>query len=44
MASEIEGCELDVADGELLGSCVTLDIERVKARQEAYWGGELRGR
>lgn len=44
MASEIEGCELDVTDGELLGSCVALDGEGVKARREAYWGGELRGR
>ena len=24
MASQIEGCELDVANGQLLGSCVTL--------------------
>lgn len=27
MASEIEGCELHVADGELLGGCVALEWE-----------------
>lgn len=37
MASEIEGCELDVADGELLGSCVRLGGARVRV------GGALTG-
>lgn len=27
MASEIEGCELDVANGELLGGCIALNGE-----------------
>lgn len=30
MASEIEGCELDVANGELLGSCGALDYEALR--------------